>query len=319
MIVHLRGAGAATPRKERDHGRSAPDRDADARRPQLPGARRGVGAGHRSAAGHRPRHGPGRRGGRADHPRRRDPHPQRLRHRRAGAVPRHRRELPGQRGRPGRLRPHPGPRRRRRRDRRDACGCGCWPRPGTPSPTCPTCWSRPGTVAGVFTGGSLLYRLDRADRPARPGQHRPAGPRAVRLSPAAGPRTARHGRDLPDPRVRQLLLGHPVAGAVVHDRAGEARQPRAHPGRAGLRRDAAGRAGRLARLLRAHGPGQHRRAGRRRPVAARAGPTRRSCAAGSRPASGSSTCATGSRSRPASCPARSASRSTAASPPTWAG
>ena len=51
----------------------------------------------------------------------------------------------------------------------------------------------------------------------------------------------------------------------------------------------------------------------------RAGPVRRRCGARSRLESGSLTCGTGSRSLRASCLARSASRSMAASPPTWAG
>ena len=96
-----------------------------------------------------------------------------------------------------------------------------------------------GEVAGVFTGGSLLYgSTGRTD-----------------------------------------LLGHPVGGHLVHHRAGEAGQPGAHAGRAGLRGIAAGRAGRLACLLRPHGPGQPGRARRPRPVAAAARRRRRAPAA----------------------------------------
>ena len=48
-------------------------------------------------------------------------------------------------------------------------------------------------------------------------------------------------------------------------------------------------------------------------------PMRPSCAGASRRVSGWSICGTGSPSRPATCPARSASRWTTALPPTWAG
>ena len=68
-----------------------------------------------------------------------------------------------------------------------------------------------GEIAGVFTGGSLLYgstgRTDLLGPDATAGAH----PRAVGLGPAAGPGTARHRPDLPHPRLRQLLLGHAVA------------------------------------------------------------------------------------------------------------
>ena len=127
------------------------------------------------------------------------------------------------------------------------------------------------------------------------------------------------GRGVPDPRLRLVLLRHPVRGDVVDHRPGEAGQPRPDPGRGDLRRRAARRSGRLAGLLRPHGPGQRRRA-RPRPTCPRPRrPTPPSCAAASRPASGSSTCATGPPSPPATCPARSTSASTAASRPTWAG
>ena len=77
--------------------------------------------------------------------------------------------------------------------------------------------------------------------------------------------------------------------------------------------------GAVAGVLRPHGPGQRRRPVRARPLPARRSPTPPSCAAASRPASGSSTCATAPRSPPATRPAPSTSASTAASRPTSAG
>ena len=88
-----------------------------------------------------------------------------------------------------------------------------------------------------------------------------------------------------DPRVRQLMRRNPVRGDVVDDRRAETGQPGAHPGRAPARRRNPGRAGRLARVLRPHGAGQPRRAGRRGPETRRGGPALPSCG-GSRPASG---------------------------------
>ena len=86
-----------------------------------------------------------------------------------------------------------------------------------------------GQVAGVFTGGSLLFGStgppdllgpENTGRLAR-AQHASARRLAAR---AAG-----LGADLSHARVRQLLRGHPGAGDGVHDRAGEAGQPGAHP------------------------------------------------------------------------------------------
>ena len=133
----------------------------------------------------------------------------------------------------------PGPRRRRRRGRRERCGSGRWPRPGTPSPTCPTRLERDDGRArsAVFSGGSLLYGA--TGRPDLLGpehthdlvHHQYAS--AHRLAD----RAARRRRGLPDPRLRQLLLGHPVRGHRLDHRAGEADQPRPDPGRGDLRRD----------------------------------------------------------------------------------
>ena len=187
-----------------------------------------VGSRRRPPAGHRPHHRPGRRAGRAHHPRRRDAHAQRLRHRRAGARPGGRRAATWS-TRPTRsasTAPRSGTATACRSARR--CGCGCWPRPGTRSPTCPTCWKPTGEVAGVFTGGSLLYGS--TGRPDLLGPDNTAALARAQyaLGPPPGPRAARLGGDLPDARIRQLLRRHPGAGAVVHDRAGEAVQSRAH-------------------------------------------------------------------------------------------
>ena len=105
-------------------------------------------------------------------------------------------------------------------------------------------------------------RLDRPAGPARPRPCRRAGARPVRLGapPGRGPAAGR-GR-ISHPRVRQLLLGHPVRGRLLHDRPGAAGQPGAGPGGGPVRERAARRARRLPRLLRAHGPGQRGRPGR---------------------------------------------------------
>jgi glyoxylase-like metal-dependent hydrolase (beta-lactamase superfamily II) len=119
-----------------------------------------------------------------------------------------------------------------------------------------------GHVHAVFTGGSLLYGstgrpdlLGAAHADERVGA--PDGGRAAR----------RHGR-VSHPRLWQLLLGDPVRGQCVDHRPRAARQPGADPGRGAVRARTARRAGRLPRLLRAHGPGQRGRPGRARPFAA---------------------------------------------------
>ena len=175
-------------------------------------------------------------------------------------------------------------------------------------------------VAGVFTGGSLLFgSTGRPDLlgPAHTGplaraQHASAQRLAGELPDSAA--------DLPDARIRQLLLGHAVRRPHPST-IGREKQVNsgADPRRDAYVDGAAGRPGRLPGLLRPHGPGEPGRARAPGPVPAAAGRARPSCAAGSRPANGWLTCGTGSRSRPVSCPARSASRWTAASPATWAG
>ena len=162
-------------------------------------------------------------------------------------------------------------------------------------------------------------RRHRPPRPARRGAHRRPGPPPARLGPQAGRPAARRGRGLPHPRLRLVLRRDPVRCHRVHDRAGEAVQPGADPGRGDLRPRAPRRARRLPGVLRPHEPGQRRRALRARPHPTRARPTPASCAGASRPASGSSTCATAPRSPPATHPAPSTSASTARSRPTWAG
>ena len=137
-----------------------------------------------------------------------------------------------------------------------------------------------GTQTAVFSGGSLLFGS--TGRPDLLGAdpHPRSGASPVRLGAAAGRGTA--GPDPGDahPRVRQLLLGHPVRGHRLDDRGGEGHEPGAHPGRGALRRRASRRPGRLPGLLRADGPGEHRGPGgagsepagdRRRRAVARAG------------------------------------------------
>ena len=66
-----------------------------------------------------------------------------------------------------------------------------------------------GQVEAVFTGGSMLYgatgRTDLVGPESTPG----VDPRSVPVGAPAGRRAARAGRRAADPRVRQLLLGHP--------------------------------------------------------------------------------------------------------------
>ncbi len=161
-------------------------------------------------------------------------------------------------------------------------------------------------------------RRHRPARPARRGAHRRPGPPPARLGPQAGRPAARRRRGLPHPRVRVVLRRDPVRCHRVHDRAGEAVQPGADPGRGDLRPRAPRRSRRLPRLLRPHDARQRRRPLRAGPPRPRR-PTPASSAGASRPASGSSTCATGPRSPPATHRAPSTSASTARSPPTWAG
>ena len=147
-----------------------------------------------------------------------------------------------------------------------------------------------GEQVAVFSGGSLLFGA--TGRPDLLGpEHTDA---LVRAQHASARRLADTLPDdaavLPDARLRLVLLGHPVRGHELHDRAREAAEPGADPGRGELRPGPARRAGRLPRLLRAHGARQ-----RGRPLASRTSrrrprPTRPSCAGGSRRASGSSTC-----------------------------
>ena len=208
MTVHLRLRQRGW---EGRHGRGAADRDTGPWRPQLPGPRRQRRPGHRPAAGHRPGHRAGRRARGADHPHRRDAHPQRLPHRRARPRRRHRRGVPGQRRRPGRLRPDAGLRRRHGRGRRRAAAAGA----GHPGPHL----HPPELRAGIrWPGGRGVHRRfaalrhHRAARPARARAHRRARPGAVRLRPSPRPAARRHP-GLPDARFRQLLLGRAVRSA----------------------------------------------------------------------------------------------------------
>ena len=66
-----------------------------------------------------------------------------------------------------------------------------------------------GAVLGVFTGGSMLYGGDRPHRSGERARHGRADPRAVPVGTAAGGRATRGHCGAADPRVRQLLYGHP--------------------------------------------------------------------------------------------------------------
>ena len=136
------------------------------------------------------------------------------------------------------LRAHPDPRRRDRRGRGpDAGDRAGHARPHLHPPLLrPRPTRRPASAVGVFSGGSLLYGA--TGRPDLLGpehtddlvRHQHAS--AHRLADAA----PRRRRGLPDPRLRLVLLGHPVRGDRLDDRAGEAGQPGPHPGRGDLRR-----------------------------------------------------------------------------------
>ena len=135
--------------------------------------------------------------------------------------------------------------------------------------------------SAVFTGGSLLFGS--TGRPDLLGPdhthdlvhhqyasaHRLADRAARRRRRCCPPTASAASARPPSPRPRASTIG-----------AGEAGQPGADPGRAGVRRRAARRAGRLPGLLRPHGPGQRRRPRRARPVRPGAGRQGRRCAAG---------------------------------------
>ena len=89
---------------------------------------------------------------------------------------------------------------------------------------------------GVFSGGSLLFGA--TGRPDLLGPDHTDD--LVHHQYASAHRLAAVLPDRPGyshPRVRQLLLRHPVRGHRVDDRGGEDDQPGAHPGRGELRPD----------------------------------------------------------------------------------
>ena len=160
---------------------------------------------------------------------------------------------------------------------------------------------RTGERVAVFSGGSLLYGA--TGRPDLLGEAHTG--ELVRLQHASAHRLA---DVLPDSA--QVFPTHGFGSfcsatqseaTVLDHRPGEAVQPGPHPGRGDLRPRAARRSGRLPGLLRPHGTRERGRAVRAGPVPAVHRRTRPSCAAGSRPASGSWTCATAPCSRPATC------------------
>ena len=160
-----------------------------------------------------------------------------------------------------------------------------------------------GTATAVFSGGSLLFGSTGRPDLLGPGPHPRSGAPPVRLRAAAGRGTARPDPGDAHPRVRQLLLRDPVRGHRLHDRGREGHQPGAHPGRAALRHRASRRAGRLPGLLRAHGPGQHRRSGGAGPVPTGAGRRPAVAPAARNRGSGWSICAPAPPSPPGTRPA----------------
>ena len=133
----------------------------------------------------------------------------------------HRRRLPRQRRRHGGLRPGPGLRRGRHRGQPVRCGCGCWPRPATPSPTCPTCWRPPGSRRRCSPAGRCCTAPPGG--PTCSARHTPR-----RWPTPSTPRRSRLAAELPEDagglshaRLRQLLLGHPVRGRRPRPSAAE--------------------------------------------------------------------------------------------------
>ena len=149
----------------------------------------------------------------------------------------------------------------------------------------------PDGVAGVFTGGSLLYGATGRPDLLGPG-HTGALARAQYAS------AQRLARELPG--ATQVFPTHGFGsfcaakpeerGPVVHHWPREAGQSRADPGPGGLPGHAADGRGHLADVLRAHRPGEPGRAGHRGSVPAAAGrpggdpPPHRSRRVGDRPA-----------------------------------
>ena len=94
------------------------------------------------------------------------------------------------------------------------------------SPIWRTCWKPP--VTGTRCHRRIAaVRVHRPSGPAGPWARRRACARPVRLGAPARRRTAPGREHLPDPRVRQLLLGDPVRGQLLDHRPGDAGQPRA--------------------------------------------------------------------------------------------
>ena len=175
-----------------------------------------------------------------------------------------------------------------------------------------------GQVAGVFTGGSLLF--------GSTGRPDLLGPENTgRLARAQHASARRLARELPDSA--QIFPTHGFGSFCAATQAQATastigREKQVNPA---LTLGEQAYIETLLAGLDAY-PAYYAHMGRRT-WPARAGrtcprpdaPTRRRSAAGSRPASGWSTCGTGSRSRPASCRGHSASPWTAASRATWAG
>ncbi len=119
-------------------------------------------------------------------------------------------------------------------------------------------------------------RQRRAHRPARRGAHRHADAPAVPHGAPAGRGAPGRRGDLPDPRLRQLLLDRGGLGRRrVHHRPGEAAQPGAdHRRGAEVRRRAHRQPDGLPRLLRPHAAPERRRPDAGRPEQAGAGRAR---------------------------------------------
>ena len=282
-----------------------------------------VAAGDRPAARHRPGPRPGRRRAACGSPTWSRPTCTTTTSPAALRWPGRPARLPGQRRRPGRLRPHPGRRRRRGRGRRR---CGVRVAGHARAHLHHLAYVLDGRRRRRWHGRRLhrrvaAVRLDRPHRPARPRAHRDAHPRAVRARPAGWPPNCPTApRSSPPTGSAASARPRQTGRRRLHHRPGEAGQPGAHPGRAGLTSTTL-----LAGLdayppttrtwARPTPPARPRPTCRRRarPTPAELRRPHRGRGVGGRPARPASP------SPPGTWPARSASRWTTASPPTWAG
>ena len=216
-------------------------------------------------------------------------------------------DVPRQRRRRGLLRPHPDPRRQTSSRSGARMRVTALATPGHTFTHLSYALTDAGTTA-TDHGRRLLRRLaavrrHRAPRPARRGAHRRPGPPPARLGPPARrrccPTTPRSSR--PTASARSARPPSPRRPTSTIGQEKQANPVLTQDEETYVRELLAG-LGAWPAYYAHMAPGQRRRPVRARPQPARASPTPPSCAAGSRPASGSSTCATAPPSRPGHAP-----------------